>query len=135
MASYDAARLVEFLRPPRIAVLATVGRTGMPQITPAWYRFEGGRLTVAASAESVKARNLRRDPRLSVCVYSDLKGEQYAALYGRAELTEGDYVWPETRAIVERYVEPDGVDEWMRDLMQQEFVLIGLEPERVVFGP
>lgn len=135
MADYDAERLEEFLRPPRIAVVATVGRDGTPQITPVWYGYEDGRLIVAANEDSAKVRNLRRDPRLSVCVYEGERGAEYAALYGRADVDTGDGVWPRVRAIVERYEKPEDVEEYMRELMSERFAIITLVPERVLFGP
>ena len=135
MAEFDAERLAEFLLPARIAVLATVGRDGTPQVTPVWYGFEDGRLTVAANEGSVKVRNLRRDPRVSVCVYAGERGTEYAALYGQADLAHGDGVWPQVRAIVERYESPENVDEYMRELMAERFAVITLTPERVLFGP
>ena len=33
------SRLEEFLRPSLIAVVATIGRKGLPQLTPNWYRY------------------------------------------------------------------------------------------------
>ena len=135
MADYDADRLEKFLRPPRIAVLATVGRTGTPQVTPVWYAYQDGLLTVAANEVSVKVHNLRRDPRLTVCVYEGDRGAEYAILHGRAGIASGDDVWPRVRAIVERYEKPDDVEDYMRELMAERFAIITLAPDRVLFGP
>ena len=33
----EQSKLAEFLAPPRIAVVATIGRDDMPQLTPNWY--------------------------------------------------------------------------------------------------
>ena len=133
MASYDVARLEEFLAPSRIAVVATVGRTGMPQLTPNWYHFANGRLTISTTKERVKYQNLSRNQNLSVCIYSDPMARDYVVLSGQAQVTDGDSIWPETQAIVERYVEAGSVEERMNQLKQQDRVLITLEPERVVF--
>ena len=56
----EVTRLEEFLRPPSIAVVATVGRSGMPQLTPNWYRFAEGRLAISTTKERIKYRNLMR---------------------------------------------------------------------------
>ena len=135
MATYDAERLRKFLAPPRIAVLATVGASGAAQITPVWYAFEDGRLIVAAAESSAKIRNLRRDPRLSACIYAGERGEEYVALYGKAELAFGEGVWPQVRRIVERYQQPDTIEEYMSELMAESFAIITLAPERALFGP
>ena len=129
----DVARLEEFLRPSRIAVVATVGRTGMPQLTPNWYRFANGKLTISTTKERVKYRNLSRDASLAVCIYSEPRAQDYVTLTGRVEISDDESIWPETHAIVERYVSPDGVDARMQELRTQNRVIISLEPERVTF--
>ena len=133
LSTEDRDRLEQFLSPPWIAVVATIGRDGMPQLTPNWYRFGEGRLTISTTRERIKYRNLARDDRLAVCVYSDLEASEYVTLRGSAEIADGESIWDETRAIVERYVEPDRVDERMRVLRTQDRVLISMVPERVVF--
>ena len=129
----ELTRLEEFLAPPRIAVVATVGKTGMPQLTPNWYRFANGRLTISTTKERFKYLNLSRDDRLAVCIYSEPLAAEYATLRGQAQISDNISIWPETEAIVERYVAPDRVDARMRVLRGQQRVIISLKPERVVF--
>ena len=129
----ELARLEEFLAPPRIAVVATVGKTGMPQLTPNWYRFANGRLTVSTTKDRIKYVNLSRDDSLAVCVYSEPLAAEYATLRGHAQISDNISIWPETQAIVERYVAPDRVAAHMRVLRAQQRVIISLAPERVVF--
>ena len=43
----ERRRLEDFLAPSRIAVVATVGKTGMPQLTPNWYDFSDGRMKIS----------------------------------------------------------------------------------------
>ena len=116
-----------------IAVVATVGRTGMPQLTPNWYRFANGRLTMSTTKERVKYGNLSRDPNMAVCIYSGTDAGQYAAITGTAEISDDESIWPETRAIVERYVRLEGVEDLMQQLRTQNRVIISLAPDRVAF--
>ena len=104
----EEARLSAFLEPPRIAVVATIGRTGMPQLTPNWYRYSAGKLTVSTTKERFKYINLVRDNRMAVCIYSDTAAHEYVTLRGTVEIRDGDDIWPDTLAIVERYVPPGG---------------------------
>lgn len=62
------AEIEEFLAVDRNAVLATNGADGMPQLTPVWFLHEDGMLYVSAQADTVKVRNLRRDPAIAVCI-------------------------------------------------------------------
>ena len=123
----------EFLRPPRIAVVGTVGRSGMPQLTPNWYRFANGKLTISTTKERFKYRNLARDARIAVCIYSEPLASDYATLWGQTEISDDESIWPETQAIFQRYVSPERLDVLMRELRTQNRVIITLAPERVVF--
>ena len=129
----EEARLGEFLEPSRIAVVATVGSDGMPQLTPNWYHFANGTMTISTTKERVKYRNLSRDLRLSVCVFTEPGAADYVTLRGRAEISDDESIWPETQAIVERYVAPDQVDARMGQLRTQNRIIISLKPERVIF--
>jgi PPOX class probable F420-dependent enzyme len=117
----------------RIAVVATIGRNGMPQLTPNWFTYANGKLAISTTKERVKYRNLMRTPRLAVCVYSEPLAGNYVAIRGHAEIVDGGAIWPITRAIVVRYVAPEQVEGRMQELRTQNRVIISMTPERVVF--
>ena len=129
----EVTRLEELLRPPGIAVVATVGRNGMPQLTPNWYRFANGRLTISTTKERIKYRNLSRDARIAVCIYSQPLAGDYATLLGEAEISDDESIWPETQAIFERYVSTEQADARIRELRTQNRIIVSLVPERVIF--
>jgi PPOX class probable F420-dependent enzyme len=133
MTTEESKRLEDFLAPSRIAVVATVGKTGMPQLTPNWYDFSDGRMKISTTKDRLKYLNLVRDDRLSVCVYSGTLAEDYAAIRGHAEIIEGDAIWPDTLAIVKRYVTSDKVEAWMTAVRKQPRIIVSLEPERIHF--
>ena len=129
----EQSQLAEFLAPPRIAVVATIGRDGMPQLTPNWYVYTDRRLLVSTTKQRVKHRNLVRDGRIAVCVCSEPLAEEYVTVRGRAEIRDDDSIWEDTRAIVERYVEPDRVEARMDVLRGEDRVIVSVEPDWVVF--
>ena len=129
----EQSRLAEFLAPPRIAVVATIGRDGMPQLTPNWYVYSDRRLLVSTTKQRVKHRNLVRDGRTAVCVCSEPMAEEYVTVRGRADIRDDDSIWEDTRAIVERYVEPDRVEARMNMLRREDRVIVSVEPDAVVF--
>lgn len=133
MTPAEARRLEEFLKPSRIVVVATIGQRGMPQLTPNWYTYANGTLMISTTKERVKYRNLTRDKRMSVCIYSEPLAENYVTLWGRVTMRDNDSIWPDTHAIVERYVPPQGVEARMRQLRTQNRVIIDFTPERVLF--
>ena len=66
----DEAR--QFLRENHRAVLATFRADGLPQLSPVAVGVDAeGRAVVSSRETAFKVKNLRRDPRASVCVVSD----------------------------------------------------------------
>jgi PPOX class probable F420-dependent enzyme len=74
-----------FLEQPHFAVMGTINPSGTPQLTVMWYALLPGEDIVVLNATRglLKERNLRRDPRLSLCIED---GMRYVTLQGRAEL-------------------------------------------------
>jgi len=58
-----------FLQELRFAVLATINQDGTPQLTTMWYLLEDdGTILMNTKVGRLKERNLRRDPRISICI-------------------------------------------------------------------
>lgn len=60
LTSEDLSRLSEFLAPAKIAVVATIGRDGVPQLTPNWYVYRDGKIAISTTKQRVKYLNLIR---------------------------------------------------------------------------
>ncbi len=61
-----------FLQELRFAVLATINQDGTPQLTTMWYLLEDdGTILMNTKVGRLKERNLRRDPRISICIEDD----------------------------------------------------------------
>jgi len=75
-----------FLREKRFAVLATLNRDGTPQLTTMWYLLQDdGTILMNTRAGRLKERNMRRDPRISLC-FED--GYNYLTIKGRVEMID-----------------------------------------------
>jgi PPOX class probable F420-dependent enzyme len=129
----EARRLEEFLTPSHIVVVATIGRNGMPHLTPNWYVYAHDTLMISTTKERVKYRNLSRDNRMTICIYSEPLAQDYVTLWGHVSIRDDDSIWPDTHAIVKRYVPPAGVEARMQQLRAQNRVIIDFMPERVLF--
>lgn len=82
--------LTAFLHEPRHAIVATNRHGGPPQLSPVWFVYENGRLLFSVQSTSVKYANLRRDPRVAVCIDAGHPDARSVALYGSAELRLDD---------------------------------------------
>ncbi len=81
----DVAR--EFLHAHHRAVLATFRRDGRPQLSPVLCACDDkGRVLISTREAAVKAHNLRRDPRLSLCVINDGFFGGWVQVDGEAEV-------------------------------------------------
>lgn len=129
----NRAKLAEFLEPSRIVVVATIGRNGMPQLTPNWYWFDGETISISTTKNRVKYRNLSRDPRMSVCIYSEPRAADYAMVTGTVTISDDESIWPTTRKIIERYADPDRIERQLAEMRTQGRVILSLTPATVAF--
>jgi PPOX class probable F420-dependent enzyme len=74
-----------FLNEKRFAVLATLNRDGTVQQTTMWYLLEGDTILMNTKAGRLKERNMRRDPRISICVED---GYNYVTIAGKVEMID-----------------------------------------------
>ena len=81
----DQAR--EFLRAHHRAVLATSRADGRPQLSPVLCTVDDkGRVLISTRETAAKARNLRRDPRASLCVVTDGFFGDWVQIEGETEV-------------------------------------------------
>jgi PPOX class probable F420-dependent enzyme len=85
----DRERLLEFLRPRHHAILMTTRRDGRPQSSPNTCGVDAeGRIVISTYPDRAKAHNVRRDPRVSVCVLSEEFGGAWVQVDGSAEVLD-----------------------------------------------
>jgi PPOX class probable F420-dependent enzyme len=81
--------LLEFVRPRHKGTLVTLRRDGRPQMSPVACGVDAeGRVVVSTYPERAKARNARRDPRVSILIHSDSWDDAYVQLDGTAEVID-----------------------------------------------
>jgi PPOX class probable F420-dependent enzyme len=62
------AELVEFLKAPHAAVIATVRSDGAPYTAATWYDWDDGRVIVNMDFRRLRLSHMRRDPRVALTV-------------------------------------------------------------------
>jgi PPOX class probable F420-dependent enzyme len=113
------------------SVLATRRRDGRPQLSPVVHAIgNDGRILISTRAAAIKARNIGRDPRVSICALSDAFFGKWAQVDGTATIIG----LPEAMPLLRSYYSqisgehPDW-DEYERDMVSQGRVVIAVEPE------
>lgn len=77
----------EFLHAHHRAVLATSRADGRPQLSPVAAAVDDeGRVLISTREAAIKTRNLRRDPRASLCVLNDGFFGEWIQVEGSAEI-------------------------------------------------
>ena len=118
-----------FLRERPHAIVATIMSDGRPQLTPNWYLWDGERFWVSTLDWTVKVKNAKRDPRVTLCIDGPDRRTNYVQVFGRAEVVEGD-VRERTLDLIRKYepVEADALAHW--ESIKDDRVLIVVRPER-----
>ena len=73
---------------PRTAKLATVRKDGRPHVAPIWFTLDGDDLVFTTWHESVKAKAILRDPRVSLCIDDEHPPFAFVMLDGTATIDE-----------------------------------------------
>ena len=119
-----------FLQEKHYASLATINPDGTPQQSAIWYDLEGDEILMNTKRGRLKERNMRRDPRVSLCV---VDGNQYVTIRGTARLIDDQEVaQADIKRLAIRYDGPESAEEQMRDQFGKEHrVTVRLPIERV----
>ena len=83
----DLAEARQFLATHHCAVLATRRRNGRPQMSPVTVGVDAtGHAIISSRETAYKTRHLRRDPRASLCVFTDEFYGPWVQIDGTAEV-------------------------------------------------
>lgn len=90
----SAADVARTLRRAKVARVASQSPSGTPALTPLWCVVHRGRVVLTTAAASWTARNLRRDPRVSLLVDGAHRADAAAVrLSGTASVIDGSPPW------------------------------------------
>ena len=99
----------------RTAKLGTTMRDGSPHVMPVWFVLEGPELVFNTGADTVKGRNLRRDPRASIVVDDERPPFAFVHLRGEVAISEDpEELLRTATAIGARYMGADRAEEFGR---------------------
>jgi PPOX class probable F420-dependent enzyme len=127
----DIKEAIEFARENHRAVLATNRADGRPQMSPVVVGVDDeGNICVSTRKPAMKVRNLRRDPRASVCIVNDNFFGAWAQVDATVEIVElpaaMDLLISIYRQIAGEH--PDW-DEYKAAMEKEQRVVLRLRPE------
>ena len=122
----------QYLNGKSLANLATLKRDGSPQVAPVRYEYRDGKFFVSTAGSTAKARNVRRDPRVSVSIASPDEPYAYVLVHGRAKVTTDDMEATVTSISVRYNGDEEGRAFAREVLKSSDNVLIEISPDRVI---
>lgn len=95
-----------FLQQPHVGVLATLRSDGRPYTVPVWWLWKDGVIWVTGTHTRVWCQQIKRDPRVSLCVEATEPVPGHVEFDGIAEVLTlpGFDIWPISRELAEKYV-------------------------------
>lgn len=97
------AELVEFLRRPHPAVIATLKPDGAPHTVATWYDWDDGEVLVNMDASRARLGFMRRDPRVALTVLEHRDWYRHVSLLGRVARIEPDPDLADIDRLARRY--------------------------------
>jgi PPOX class probable F420-dependent enzyme len=76
------------LEKARTAKIGTVRPDGRPHVAPVWFDLDNDVLVFTTWTDTVKARNLRNNPEVSICVDDENPPFAYVQIEGKAEFVD-----------------------------------------------
>jgi len=99
----------------RTGKLAYVAADGRPLVAPVWFVLDGDDLLFNTGKATGKARAIARDPRVAVCVDSEVPPFGFVQVQGEAAVSEDlDDLVSSATAIGARYMGADRAEEFGR---------------------
>ena len=119
--------------PARTAKLGVVRADGSAHVAPVWVDLDGDEIVFMTSAETIKGKAIRRDPRVSLCWDDERPPFSFVTVAGTAT-TSDDLVamLPWATRIGGRYMGADRAGEYGRRNAVAPELLVRVTPTRIV---
>ena len=123
--------------------LATVKKNGSPHVVPIWFvveevnsrnRNKVGNIYFTTGRDSVKAKNIQRDSRVSICVDDQTPPFSFVSIYGNAKLIpyRQKEVLKWATKIAERYMGKKNAKAYGERNSGEDEVLVRIRPIKII---
>lgn len=117
----------------RTAVLATTQQDGRPHAAPIAFVLDGDDVLFLTNAETVKGRDLRRDPRVTLVVDDERPPFAFVMIEGTAAASQDVATLEQVaRRISQRYDAGEGTEDFVRFAREDLGMLVRVAPTRIV---
>ena len=124
-----AGKARELIEGANFCHISTLAESGRPQINPVWIDADNGHLIVNSAEGRKWPENVRRDPRVTLCVANHENPYEYVTVWGRVVEEDHEEADENIDRLAKKYL---GEDEYPFRQPGEERVLFRIEPEKVV---
>jgi PPOX class probable F420-dependent enzyme len=123
------------LQGTRTGKIATVRADGRPHIAPIWFDLDGNSIVFTTGKDTVKAKNMRRDQRVTFCVDDDVPPFSFAIIDGIAELIDDpEHILAWATRLGGRYMGQDRAEEYGKRNGVPGELIVRITPTKVRFA-
>jgi PPOX class probable F420-dependent enzyme len=121
--------------------LATVKKDGSSHVVPIWFvldksnsKSKVGDIIFTTGDTSVKANNIQRDNRVSICIDDQTRPFSFVTIFGTAKIHsyKQKEVFKWAKKIAERYMGKRNADAYGRRNSEEGSVLVRIKPTRIL---
>jgi PPOX class probable F420-dependent enzyme len=121
--------------------LATVKEDGSSHVVPIWFVLEKkksrdrvGNIIFTTGSTSVKANNIQRDNRISICIDDQIPPFSFVTIFGTAKIYpyKQKEVLKWATEIAERYMGKSNAEAYGRRNSEKGLVLVRIKPTRII---
>lgn len=123
----------EFLRSgTKTAHISTVNRDNTPHVVPVWFELDGDDIVLTTGGDTVKARNLKRNPNICLSVDDPNPPYAYVKIDGKATISEDpDEMLKWATRIGGRYMGAESAEIFGKRNAVPGEILVRITPERI----
>jgi PPOX class probable F420-dependent enzyme len=121
--------------------LATIKEDGSSHVVPIWFVLEKkksrdrvGNIIFTTGSTSVKANNIQRDNRISICIDDQIPPFSFVTIFGTAKIYpyKQKEVLKWATEIAERYMGKSNSEAYGRRNSEEGLVLVRIKPTRII---
>jgi len=126
--SFAIDDLGDLLKLPILATLGTVRKDGSILLSPVWHEWADGGFSLAIWAGDIKAKNIHRNPRVTMLVAEQSPPYRGIEICGDATVENVPDLMPLVRRLAQRYMGTRAGLEYAETFVHDDLALVRLAP-------
>lgn len=119
---------IELLKGKNIAFVASIMKSGGPQITPVWIDYDGQYILINTAEGRVKQKNFQRDPRIAISLIDPTNPYNTVSIRGNVTEQVADGADDHIDMLAKKYL---GVDKYPFRSPEEKRIILRIKPEKV----